>query len=323
MTKAGIDAKQFRNALGAFTTGVTIVTTCDREGNNVGLTVNSFNSVSLDPPLVLWSLARSSASLDAFLNSEYFAVHILAADQEQLSNLFAQRGADKFAGLTLEHGHGNVPLLGGCSARFECRRAFRYDGGDHEIFIGEVLTFEHFERPPLVFQGGKYALAMQKAKRSQPEPLVSEVPDYQFARQNVLHILLGMAYHQLTLNFAPELERFGLKEDEYWLLNILGAVTDPTLDQLDKQMSFAGKHVTSEQLSILESRGFLQLDKREGGPRAFLTDQGRQVLIEGAAINQAIEGQAEGGLDYSETQLLKQLLQRVVRQSHRYVHKAA
>ena len=165
-------------------------------------------------------------------------------------------------------------------------------------------------------------MALQKAKRSQPEPLVSEVPDYQFARQNVLHILLGMAYHQLTLNFAPELERFGLKEDEYWLLNILGAVPDPTLEHLDKQMSFAGKHVTPEQLSTLESRGFLKLDQGHGKPRACLTDQGRQVLIEGAAINQAIEGQAEGGLDYSETQLLKQLLQRVVRQSHRYVHKA-
>lgn len=321
MTQAGIDPKQFRNALGAFTTGVTIVTTCDQQGHDVGLTVNSFNSVSLDPPLVLWSLARNSASLPAFVNGKYFAVHILAADQEPLSNLFAQRGADKFSGQKLVRGHGGIPLLDGCSARFECKQAFKYDGGDHEIFIGEVLTFENFGRPPLVFQGGKYALAVQKAIRKTAEPQITEVPDYQFARQNVLHILLGMAYHQLSHNFAPELERFGLKEDEYWLLNILGAIPDPTMEQLDKQMSFAGKHVTPQQLSALASRGFISLDQKDAEPRAFLTDQGRQVLIEGAAINQAIEGQAEGGLDYSETQLLKQLLQRVVRQSKRYVAK--
>src|SRR6185503_13266212 len=115
-----IDAREFRNALGAFTTGVTIVTTCDGAGRDVGLTVNSFNSVSLEPPLVLWSLARSSASLAAFVEAPYFAVHILGARQEALSNCFARRGADKFAGLELVRGHGGVPLLDGCAARFEC-----------------------------------------------------------------------------------------------------------------------------------------------------------------------------------------------------------
>src|SRR5438552_698469 len=95
----GIDVSAFRNALGSFTTGVTVVTTRDQSGRDVGLTVNSFNSVSLDPPLVLWSLAKSSHSLEAFMESGHFAVHILAADQEPLSNLFARRGADKFAAL--------------------------------------------------------------------------------------------------------------------------------------------------------------------------------------------------------------------------------
>src|SRR4249919_2131388 len=110
-----IDAREFRGALGAFTTGVTIVTTRDDGGHDVGLTVNSFNSVSLEPPLVLWSLARNAASLPAFVAAEHFAVHILAADQEPLSNRFAQRGADKFAGLELARGEGGVPLLPGCA----------------------------------------------------------------------------------------------------------------------------------------------------------------------------------------------------------------
>ncbi|HEX4597310.1 MAG TPA: flavin reductase family protein, partial [Burkholderiaceae bacterium] len=147
-----IDARGFRNALGTFTTGVTIVTTRDAVGHDVGLTVNSFNSVSLDPPLVLWSLARSSGSLAAFVGAEYFAVHILGARQEALSNRFAQRGADKFGDLVLARGRGGVPLLDGCAARLECRTAYRYEGGDHEIFVGEVLSFEHFDQSPLVFQ---------------------------------------------------------------------------------------------------------------------------------------------------------------------------
>ena len=116
---AAIDAREFRNALGSFTTGVTIVTTRDASGHDVGLTANSFNSVSLDPPLVLWSLAKSSTSLSAFVEAKHFAVHILAADQEPLSNRFATRGADKFAGLQIERGEGGMPLLHGCAARFD------------------------------------------------------------------------------------------------------------------------------------------------------------------------------------------------------------
>lgn len=152
------DTRQFRQALGAFATGVTIVTTRDRDGNDVGLTVNSFNSVSLEPPLVLWSLARSSAQLlTAFTEAEYFTVHILAADQEALSNLFASRGVDKFAGLDVQRGVGDVPLLAGCTARFQCRTAHRYAGGDHEIFLGEVVAFENTECAPLLFHAGRYA----------------------------------------------------------------------------------------------------------------------------------------------------------------------
>src|SRR5690348_851615 len=113
-------SRQFRDALGAFATGVTIVTTRGARGEDVGLTANSFNSVSLDPPMVLWSLARKAKSLDAFLENPHFAVHVLAADQDELSRRFATQGIDKFAGLHLGRGSGEVPLLEGCSARFEC-----------------------------------------------------------------------------------------------------------------------------------------------------------------------------------------------------------
>lgn len=167
------DSTRFRKALGAFTTGVTIVTTCDRAGRDVGLTVNSFNSVSIDPPMVLWSLARNAGSLPAFAGADFFAVHVLAADQASLSHRFAQRGAEKFSGMPVQRGLGGLPLLDGCAARFECKSVHRYEGGDHEIFVGEVVSFVHYERAPLVFQDGAYATVLKKldAADSASEPM--------------------------------------------------------------------------------------------------------------------------------------------------------
>jgi 3-hydroxy-9,10-secoandrosta-1,3,5(10)-triene-9,17-dione monooxygenase reductase component len=316
---AAIDTRQFRSALGSFTTGVTIVTTRDGSGQDIGLTVNSFSSVSLEPPLVLWSLAKSAASHPAFLEAKYFAVHILAADQEQTSNRFSQRGADKFLGLQCERGHGGIPLLQGCAARFECASAFRHEGGDHEIFVGEVITFEHFNRPPLVFQGGKYALALKKAPRSDREarPRPESIDNFD---PNALNVLLGMAYEQLKVNLQPELERHALREDEYWIVNIVGAEEGRTVAQLDALIAFTGKRVSPDSISALRERGFL--DSRGSGSDAkiSLTALGRRVLIELAAITRVIEEHAEGSLDYAEAQLLKQLLQRVIRSSFKNRH---
>jgi 3-hydroxy-9,10-secoandrosta-1,3,5(10)-triene-9,17-dione monooxygenase reductase component len=112
------DQNQFRNALGRFATGVTVVTKFDSVGAPVGVTANSFNSVSLDPPMILWSLAKTSESLPAFADAPHFAAHILSADQESLSNRFAAKGADKFVGISLDPAE--VPLLKGCAARFLC-----------------------------------------------------------------------------------------------------------------------------------------------------------------------------------------------------------
>ena len=163
-------ARRFRSALGAFATGVTIVTTRDGEGRDVGLTANSFNSVSLEPPMVLWSLSRHARSLPAFLASSHFAVHVLAANQEALSMRFAARGSEKFAGLTLERGVADIPLLPGCSARFQCRTAFRHEAGDHMIFVGEVEEFDHSDLPELLFHRGRYSLAVPKASSPVPPP---------------------------------------------------------------------------------------------------------------------------------------------------------
>lgn len=151
------DPKQFRNALGSFATGVTVVTTLDAEGKPVGMTANSFNSVSLDPMLVLWSIAKNANAYDSFVESNHFAIHILADDQQDLSQQFATKGIDRFAGLDYQRGHAEVPVLPHCSARFECDIEHRYDGGDHTILVGRVQHFEHNQKQPLVFHAGRYA----------------------------------------------------------------------------------------------------------------------------------------------------------------------
>ena len=158
---AMFDPKAFRSALGSFVTGVTIVTVRGADGTPCGLTANSFNSVSLDPPMVLWSLALKSGSLPAFREAESWAVHVLAADQQNMSDRFAAPDIDRFAGLAPPDGPEGAPLIEGCAARFGCRAKFEYEGGDHAIFLGEVVDFHRREVEPLIYHGGQYGRVMR------------------------------------------------------------------------------------------------------------------------------------------------------------------
>ncbi len=151
-----IDLAEFRRALSCFATGVAVVTTLDAEGERAGMTISSFNSVSLDPPLVLWSIANNAYSYDAFMNAEYFAVNVLTMEQQDLSARFAQRGADKFDGLECREGLHGVPILPEYAACFECRTEHRYEGGDHQIIVGRVLVLEDRESDPLIFYRGRF-----------------------------------------------------------------------------------------------------------------------------------------------------------------------
>ncbi|MEY2893855.1 MAG: hypothetical protein RJA98_3763 [Pseudomonadota bacterium] len=151
-------AADFRAALGTFATGVTIVTARDPQGGLVGLTANSFNSVSLAPPLVLWSLSKRAGSMAAFSAGSHYAINILAADQKALSERFASRDVDRFAGLAFREGAGGAPVIEGALAVFECFNRSQYEEGDHVIFVGEV---EHISRrsdnaQPLIYHGGRY-----------------------------------------------------------------------------------------------------------------------------------------------------------------------
>jgi len=149
--------REFRAALGMFATGVTIVTTRNAAGEPVGLTANSFNSVSLQPPLVLWSLSMNAGSMQAMAAGQRYAVNVLAADQQALAERFAARDIDRWAGVAFEDSEHGVPLLAGTVARFECFNRSQYREGDHVIFVGEVERCTHrADGSPLLFHGGRF-----------------------------------------------------------------------------------------------------------------------------------------------------------------------
>jgi 3-hydroxy-9,10-secoandrosta-1,3,5(10)-triene-9,17-dione monooxygenase reductase component len=229
--KGEFDSREFRSALGAFATGVTIVTAIGADGSRVGVTANSFNSVSLDPPMILWSLAKTSRSLAAFEQAPYWAVHILAAHQDGLSNHFAKSGIDKFADLDVELGAGDVPLLREYASRLQCKTAFMYEGGDHVIFVGEVLKFDRRDVAPLIFHGGKYALA---ARKTDPAVLSGNSPrdsDISYG-EDFLGYLLWRAAQHFQSRVIVHLEAHGLNPDSFMILAMLLHHDARTMGQL-------------------------------------------------------------------------------------------
>ncbi|HWV18478.1 MAG TPA: flavin reductase family protein [Rhodocyclaceae bacterium] len=146
-----------RQAFSSFATGVTVVTALDARGNPVGLTANSFSAVSLNPALVLWCISLTTPSFAAFRDCSHYAINVLSADQEEISNRFANPSPDKFAGLEWTPGLGGAPVLKGCIANFECGNGHQYPGGDHLIMVGAVGNYRVNMDAPLLFFASKYA----------------------------------------------------------------------------------------------------------------------------------------------------------------------
>jgi 3-hydroxy-9,10-secoandrosta-1,3,5(10)-triene-9,17-dione monooxygenase reductase component len=155
--------QDIRKALAQFATGVTVVTTRAADGTPTGLTVNSFNSVSLDPPLVVWSIAHKAQSLDAFRTCERYLIHVLAVGQLDVAAVFATRGADKFGGTRWAPNASGLPLLEGCVAWFECGNRRQYDEGDHVILVGRVDEFAIPGGAPLIFHDSRYVRRVEEA----------------------------------------------------------------------------------------------------------------------------------------------------------------
>lgn len=309
---AAPDPRALRTAFGSFTTGVTIVTTRTDGAGDIGLTANSFSSVSLDPPMVLWSLARSSSSLAAFEASDHFAVHVLSAEQEALSGRFATKGIDKFAGLPLARGPDRIPLLEGCSARFACRTVHRYAGGDHVILVGEVLDFDHGESRPLVFHGGRYATLL----RREGSPSAALRDDASLTPDDVIfHV--SRLFFDLRRNAVDERRRRGWSDDEYGVLNSLGRKDGQDLAGMEAETRRRGRELSADTLLSLRDKGLIEIEGDPGpAMRARLTTQGREGVVAVIAMLKAAEADALSPLDDSEVHLLRALLSRTVSRPH-------
>ncbi len=146
----------YRQVMGCFPTGVTVMTAALPDGTRVGVTASSFNTVSMDPALILWSLSLRAPSLAAFRAADHFAVNVLADGQDGLARQFARASEDKFAGVATRQGQTSAPLIDGALAHIECRVAARHPGGDHEILLGEIKALSHGKGEPLVFRGGRF-----------------------------------------------------------------------------------------------------------------------------------------------------------------------
>ncbi len=179
----------FRRCLGEFVTGVTVITTIAPDGKVYGLTANSFSSVSLDPPLILWSLRLNATNFGIFSTAEHFVVNILADDQVHISNQFAKSGPDRFNGVEHALSADGVPLLHGCLAHLECRNEMTYPGGDHVVFIGRVMRIAQASKTPLALRGGKYMVVHPHdtgpLHNEQDQPNVASLRAIQTARRYV------------------------------------------------------------------------------------------------------------------------------------------
>lgn len=298
-------AKDFRRALGAFATGVTVVTTTGAGGEPIGVTASSFNSVSVDPPLVLWSLARTSMSHDAFRASGHFAIHVLAASQEAVSNRFARSGEDKFCDVRWRPGVLGSPLLAEHAAVFECRTQYQYEGGDHVILVGEVLRFDVRDEAPLLFHGGRYA-----ERRPRPGPATRGTVDLQSGEfeDDFLLYLLARAQFQTSRPVRDRMRELGIDQQDHLVLVALTMHKTQSAQGLRQVLDHTGLEPDDRQLDGLLTRGLLLC--RDG--LFELADEGRGKLIELLAVGQAYEADIADRLTRGEMAELKQLLRRLV-----------
>lgn len=302
------DPKDFRRALGMFATGVTIVTTNAADGTPVGITANSFNSVSLDPPMVLWSLANNSRSLPAFSGSEFWNVHVLSNEQEALSNRFARPSEDKFAGLALDAQASGAPLLPGCSARFQCKNAFKYDGGDHTIFVGEVVQYDSCTLPPLLYVTGGYALAARKAAPVSTEPLANlEGASYS---ENLLGYLFGRAHFQFIHGIRGTLQQRQLSDTDFFVLSLLSVRQPLAAEEIAAHIAYTGVDLNAGALQSLVQRGLLVEDGAQPGLR--LSPAGSDVILHVLAAAKAVEADLVGRMGELESAALRNLLKQAI-----------
>lgn len=246
----------FRRALGNFATGVTIITARNSEGALVGATASSFNSLSMDPPLILWSCIKTSRGCPIFETSSHFAVNVLASDQAEMSNHFARQQEDKFSAFDWEEGIGGAPIFSDCAARFQCETYQKLDGGDHWIFVGKVVAFDDFGRPPLCFHQGSYAtlfnhLASGGTLRDRG---ADQAADGRLADSKFFQMLRAIRAYQDA--YQPKVSALELNLIESRLLLVVQDLPGLAADGLTRHLNVPVDE-TEEALQNMQERGFL------------------------------------------------------------------
>ncbi|EJN37539.1 conserved protein of DIM6/NTAB family [Pseudomonas sp. GM84] len=307
----GFDPQAFRAALGTFTTGVTIITSQAEDGSPVGITANSFNSVSLNPPLVLWSLSKQARSLPAFSSGKHWNVHVLSIEQEKLSGRFATQGEDKFAEIALDNGISDAPLLQDCTARFQCRTAFQYEGGDHVIFVGEVLAFDHSDRAPLAFQSGQYALATRKPRSELRLATTPPPPECSYT-EDLLGYLLGRGHYQVLNLLRHLLCNQQLDEQAFFVLAVLSIRDNLSLQEINTFVNYTGHVVTLAGMRFLERQDLVAIEGEAAHLRFVLTAKGREISLQQVALAKVVEEELTAKLGEADAQALKVLLKRLI-----------
>lgn len=301
----------FRNALGSFATGVTIATTLDTAGAPVGVTASSFNSVSLDPPLVLWSLAKNSLSRAAFCESGHFAVHVLAASQEELSNRFARSGEDKFGDVEWEEGALKSPVLSDYAALFQCKTRHQYEGGDHIILVGEVVDFEARDEAPLLFHGGRYA---EKIARDASD--ATETVDIEHGRfsDDFLFYLISRAHFQTSRPTREKLEQLGSSMEEYLTLAVLSMESPLNQTEIGQRLAHTGHTPSRRLLDLMVRKNLLGATDKPDSPSARfdMAEEGRKLFVETLAFGKALEADLINHFTPAELAETKRVLRRII-----------
>lgn len=265
------DTRSFRRCLGQYATGVTIVTT--RVGDDrAGVTANSFASVSLDPPLVLWSISRTSRSFGLFEHCKNFTVNILAKDQASVSQHFSSGEADKFSGVKWSEGLEGVPVIHGSVAVFECTVEALYPGGDHVILLGRVRNFTRYEGEPLLFSQGRYGIAEDHPDFAVSQALAAPSDTGKGKRDFPLLPALFEAYRRMSARFDKHRTAEGVTVPEARTLIVLHAQPGISMETL-VQATYLGQRDAEDAVAGLIDRRLVQ---RDASGRLSLTVEGTQ-----------------------------------------------
>ena len=301
-------ARDFRDALSSFATGVTIVTASDPDGEPIGMTASSFNSVSTDPPLVLWSVTKAAYSAPSFKAAKNFAIHVLATDQTDLSNKFAKSGTDKFGDVNFHRDANAVPIIEGTAARFDCTTWEVYEGGDHWIIVGLVNSIESEKREGLVFGGGCYAMATPLTTLNEEQQ-----PDRSFASpiDDMLFYHLSRAYHQMGTRFHDAVIESGLSVAEWRVsASLYGQVTRTFQDLAAR--TFLDPKSLNDIVSAMEEDGMCRISRQNSEQAATGTQKGHDRVAHLFDLARDQEKSALSNLKHTEAETLKAALKQLI-----------